>query len=283
MHFAQTNPRRTLAVCRLRTKSRSAATLARPPVPGRPVPAAAGRERCRAAWLPPVDGASHDVRRCPVQPAGRGDRGAGVRGDRPGGRGRRPPVDRRDRAAGRRAPPVALVHLGAVAAGAAPRGGLRHHEPVPVQRDRPARPRPGGDAGVPGPARGRAGHLAPPGGPGVRAGGRRGRGRADPPAAGHRLSRYRPGPTGGRVLGQLHPAQPGDRATSARRGGVGGGRGPVRAGLRAGRRSWSWSGTRRRRSRWRARPPRASCPRPCPFSPTCWRCAGFRPATSGSS
>ena len=182
-----------------------------------------------------MGGPGPDVRRCPVQPAGRGDRGTGVRRDRPGGRGRDPPVDRRDRAAGRRAAPVALVHRGAVAPGAAARGGLRHHEPVPVHRDRPARPRPGGDAGVPRPARRRPGHVAPPGGPRVRAGGRRGRGRADPPAAGHRLSRHRPGPTGRRLLGQLHPAQPGDRTAPARRRGLGGGRGAVRAGLRAGR------------------------------------------------
>ena len=172
------------------------------------------------AWLPPVGRARHDVRRGPVQPAGRGDRGAGVRGDRPGGRGRRPPVDRRDRAAGRRAPEVALVHLVTVAAGAAPSGGLRHHEPVPVQRDRQARPRPGGDAGVPRPARGRAGHLATPGGSGVRAGGRHGRGRAGPSAAGLRLSRHRLGPTGGRGLGPLTSCSTGRSgdACPARRG-----------------------------------------------------------------
>lgn len=35
--------------------------------------------------------------------------------------------------------------------------------------------------------------------------------------------------------------------------------------------------------RWRARPPRESCPRPCRFSPIYSRCAGFRLDTSGSS
>ena len=240
-------------------------------------------QRRRGTPDPARGRAGPDVRRCPVQPAGRGDRGAGVRRDRPGGRGRV-----RQWIAG-----IVLLAAGRPRwrsftwaqwrPGAAPRGGLRHHEPVPVHRDRPARPRPGGDAGVPRPARRRPGHLAPPGGPRVRAGGRRGRGRADPPAAGHRLSRHRPGPTGRRVLGQLHPAQPGDRAAPARRRGLGGGRGAVRAGLRAGRDHGAAPAPADGWPRWRAPPPRGSCPRPCRSWPTCWRCAGFRPATSASS
>ena len=183
MHFTQSEA--TAHASRMPTtyQVRSATMRVRQPVAGR-----AGAAGGAARRIPPVGGPGPDVRRRPVQPAGRGDRGTGVRRDRPGGRGRGPPVDRRDRAAGRRAAPVALVHRGAVAPGAAARGGLRHHEPVPVHRDRPARPRPGGDAGVPRPARRRPGHVAPPGGPRVRAGGRRGRGRAHPPAAGHRLS-----------------------------------------------------------------------------------------------
>ena len=55
----------------------------------------------------------------------------------PGLRGRRAPVDRRPGAAGRRASPVAVLHLGAAASRAAAGGGLRHHRPVAVQRDRP--------------------------------------------------------------------------------------------------------------------------------------------------
>ena len=84
------------------------------------------------------------------------------------------------------------------------------------------------------------------------------------------------------VLGQLHPAQPGDRAAPARRGGLGGGRGTVRAGLRAGR-DHGADPAPADVVALRARPPPGSCPRPCRSSPTCWRCAGFRPATSAYS
>jgi len=120
-------------------------------------------------------------------------------------------------------------------AGPAARGGIRHDEPLAVLRDRPARPGPGGHLGVSRPTRGGHGQLAPPFGPGVRAGGRRRRGRVDPPAAGHRLRRHCSRPASGRMLGQLHPAQPADRAPHTRHPGVGSGGQSVRAGLRADR------------------------------------------------
>ncbi|MEK8174104.1 EamA family transporter [Streptomyces sp. M19] len=103
-----------------------------------------------------------DARQRAVQPGRRRDRGPGLRRDRSGrGRGGTA-VGGRSRAGGRRPAPAALLHRGPVAAGAGARGGLRHHEPLAVHRDRPHRPRAGRDPGVPRPAGRR------PGRPGAR-------------------------------------------------------------------------------------------------------------------
>src|ERR687897_1384353 len=187
-----------------------------------PAPAATGGRpsfRRPGRALRPLRRSGHDARQRPVQPGWCGRRGAGLPGDRAGRGGGRPAVGGRGRAAGHRPPPGALVHLAAVVAGAVAGPGLRHHEPVAVHRDRPHRPRPGGDAGVPRAPLGRAGRLAPEGGPRLRAAGRGGRGRPGPPRADHRLPGHRPRAGGGRLLGLLHPAQPRDRPPPARREG----------------------------------------------------------------
>ena len=150
-----------------------------------PAPAAAGwrsSSRRLGRALRPLRRCGDDARQRPLQPGGCGHRGAGLPGDRAGRGGGRPAVGGRGRAAGHRPAPGALLHLAAVVAGAVAGPGLRHHEPVAVHRDRPHRPRPGGDAGVPRAPLGRAGRLAPEGGPRLRAAGRGGRGRPGPPS-----------------------------------------------------------------------------------------------------
>jgi len=251
----------------------------RPPAtaaPGRP--SRRGRRGLRAAGR-----GGPDARQRPFQPGRGGHRGAGLPRDRAGRGGGRAPVGGRGRAAGRRPPPRTAVHLAAVVAGAVAGPGLRHHEPVAVHLDRPDRPRSGGDAGVPGTADRGSGRLAPCAGPRLRHLRRRGGRRPGPPPADHRLCRHRPGPGGRRLLGLLHPAQPGDRPPPARRRGVGRRRRPVGPGLRPGRDLHPWPTTRRRLAPSAARPRPASSPRPSRSWPTCSACAGSRPASSGSS
>src|SRR6185295_1576316 len=87
--------------------------------------------------------------------------------------------------AGRRRSPGAIVHLAAVVAGAVAGAGFWDDEPVPVHRDRPGRPRAGGDPGVPWAAGRRVGRLPQGNGPPLRAGRRRRGGGAGPTAGQH--------------------------------------------------------------------------------------------------
>ena len=170
-------------------------------------PRLAGRGRGRAARPAHRHRANDRQRR--VQPGRRGDRRAGLPGPR-ARRGRRgTPVGGRRPPAGRGAAEVRLIHPPAVAPGPGAGFDLRHHEPVALRGHRHDRARPGGDAGVPRPAVGGPAGLAPRRRHRVRPDHRdRGR-RPGEAAAEHPLRRHLPGLAGRRVLGRVHPGEPG--------------------------------------------------------------------------
>ena len=176
-----------------------------------------------------------DDRRRRGQPVRRGDRRAGLpgAGARRGGGGT--PVGSWCPAPGGRAAEVRLVHPRAMA----PRPGagidLRHDEPVALRGRCQDRAGPCGDPGVSRPAVGGPARLAARHRPRVCRARRNRRGGPGQAPAEHGLRRHLPCPAGRRLLGRVHPGEPGrGRPATGHSGARGRGR-PVGAAVRSGR------------------------------------------------